>query len=282
MQVNQAFYGVPFIDPARGHARGAHVRPGGRALEHDGVKDKVDGVLAGGPSLAGEALDGAAKLGKRRLRLYATRVAFGTKVVAGEEEITVLTIEDATGEGDSKGNADGGRQSRGQRAVRVVRQARQRPGLGGAEPVDLASLRGPLSPCARRASHDRRARMCDGGQPARAEPAAREPLGAARAAARRAHRARGPDDARPAPYPGDALARGVLVRGGLRAGRGRAAVCRAPESVSEVVARERCCHSALFEGTLPETRGLIGAGGGCAAAGARAPRAGGAGAGDGA
>jgi hypothetical protein len=36
------------------------------------------------------------QLGKRALRIHATRIAFGSKAVAGEEELTVLTFQDVT------------------------------------------------------------------------------------------------------------------------------------------------------------------------------------------
>ena len=46
------------------------------------------------------------KLGRRALQLYATRTAFGAKAIAGEEELTLLTIEDVT---NSAGRADDAR-----------------------------------------------------------------------------------------------------------------------------------------------------------------------------
>jgi PAS domain-containing protein len=74
------------------------------------LRKRLDTVIAGGAPLDGfEVVQDLPKLGRRTLKLYATRTAFGGKAVAGEEELTFLTIEDATGAKarEARGNGDG-------------------------------------------------------------------------------------------------------------------------------------------------------------------------------
>jgi two-component system CheB/CheR fusion protein len=97
VQVNQAFY-VLFRTRKEDTIGRTIYELDGTRLGQAGFRAKLDGVLAGGPSLAGEHVDVELPKGdKRALRVYAARTQFGAKAVAGEEELTVLTIEDATG-----------------------------------------------------------------------------------------------------------------------------------------------------------------------------------------
>jgi two-component system CheB/CheR fusion protein len=96
VQVNDAYYTM--FRTRREDTLGAHF------LEMDGgrwgqpqLRAVLDGVTAGGPAVAGYILNQELPgLGRRTLRLYLHRTQFGTKAVAGEEELIVLIIEDAT------------------------------------------------------------------------------------------------------------------------------------------------------------------------------------------
>jgi two-component system CheB/CheR fusion protein len=97
VQVNQAFYTM--------FQTRKEATLGARLVELDGARwaqpdfrARLEAVIAGGPAIEGYemALD-LPRLGRRTLKLHASRTVFGGKVVAGEEELTFLTIEDATG-----------------------------------------------------------------------------------------------------------------------------------------------------------------------------------------
>jgi two-component system CheB/CheR fusion protein len=97
VQVNQAFYAL--FQARREDTLGARIfeLDGARWAQGD-LKARLDAVIAGGPPLQGYEMEmELPAVGKRRLRLNATRTAFGTKAVAGEDEVTVLSIEDGAG-----------------------------------------------------------------------------------------------------------------------------------------------------------------------------------------
>jgi two-component system, chemotaxis family, CheB/CheR fusion protein len=94
-QGNDAFYTL--FDLRREDTLGARVYDlDGASWNLPGLHAGLDAVLEGGPPLKGLAVEMSLPArGKRSLRFHANRVAFGTKAVAGEEELTVVTIEDA-------------------------------------------------------------------------------------------------------------------------------------------------------------------------------------------
>jgi PAS domain-containing protein len=97
VQVNEAFYAM--FQARREDTLGARLVDidGGRWGQAD-FRARLDAVIAGGPALEGyEMTQEIPRLGRRVLKIYATRTAFGGKAVAGEEELTSLTIEDVTG-----------------------------------------------------------------------------------------------------------------------------------------------------------------------------------------
>ncbi|MFT3771931.1 MAG: chemotaxis protein CheB [Minicystis sp.] len=97
VQVNQTFYN--FFQVRREETLGARLQDlDGARWATPAVRAVLEGVLGGGPPLEGyEVVQDLPGLGRRTLRLYARRTEFGTKAVAGEQELTVLTIEDVTG-----------------------------------------------------------------------------------------------------------------------------------------------------------------------------------------
>jgi two-component system CheB/CheR fusion protein len=96
VQANPAFYAA--FKVRREDAIGARYDEiGGGRLGRSDLKRRIDGVLGGGPPLEGFAIvEDLPGLGRRALEVYAQRNAFGTKAVAGEEELTVVTIADTT------------------------------------------------------------------------------------------------------------------------------------------------------------------------------------------
>ena len=95
-QVNQAFYGA-FKLRKEDVLGGSIYEVDGRRWDRPEIRTMMEAVRSGEPDAreldVNQDLPG---LGQRTLRLYARRTNFGTKAVAGEEELTLLTIEDVT------------------------------------------------------------------------------------------------------------------------------------------------------------------------------------------
>jgi two-component system CheB/CheR fusion protein len=95
VQVNDAYYHT--FHARREETLGAliHEVGGGRWGAPD-VRAAFAAVVAGGAPIDRlEVVQEVPGLGRRTLRLYAQWTAFGTKAVAGEDELTVVTVEDA-------------------------------------------------------------------------------------------------------------------------------------------------------------------------------------------
>jgi two-component system, chemotaxis family, CheB/CheR fusion protein len=94
VQVNQAFSKL-FKTRREETLGGLIYELDGAGFANKEVRAAIEAVIQGGPPLEGlpALLDGP-KLGKRAVKIYATRTAFGVKAMAGEEEMTVLTPEE--------------------------------------------------------------------------------------------------------------------------------------------------------------------------------------------
>ncbi len=97
VQANLAFYTM--FQTRREDTLGSRLADlDGARWNRPDLRHGLEGVMRGGPPLEGfEMVQDLPKLGRRALKLYAKRTAFGGKAVAGEDELTFLTIEDATG-----------------------------------------------------------------------------------------------------------------------------------------------------------------------------------------
>lgn len=96
VQANQPFYAI--FHARREDTLGARIfdLDGARWAQPD-VRARLQGVIDGGAPIDGLDLkQDVPGLGPRSLRLHARRTNFGSKAVAGEAELTVLTIEDVT------------------------------------------------------------------------------------------------------------------------------------------------------------------------------------------